>query len=107
MKTTDPRHVHIAVWDLPNGETARVTVRYPTLSGMERVYSLHVQPVTMETHDGYVIERYSPHRGYRMRLEEATRYSRKRLEALAEDPAVRNLARGMFDRVLADVGGAA
>lgn len=107
MKTTDPRHIHVAVWTLPNGEDARVTVRYPTMAGMERAYSLHVQPITMETHDGYTVERYSPHRGYRMRLEAAARYSRKRLEALAEDPAVRDLARGMFDRCVADVGGAA
>ena len=99
MKSTDPRYIHVALWDLPNGETVRVTVRYPTLGlerGTERAYTLHVQPLTFERGDGYTVECYSPHRGYRMRL-----------EALAEDPAVRDLARGMFDRCAADVGGAA
>jgi hypothetical protein len=107
MKSNDPRHIHVALWDLPNGETVRVTVRYPTMAGTERAYTLHVQPLTFERGDGYTVERYSPHRGYRMRLEAAARYSRKRLEALAEDPAVRDLARGMFDRCAADVGGVA
>lgn len=109
MKTAEPRYIHVALWDLPNGETVRVTVRYPTL-GLERgerAYTLHVQPLTFERGDGYTVECYSPHRGYRMRLEATARYSRKRLEALAEDPAVRDLARGMFDRCVADVGGAA
>ena len=104
---TDNRRIHIALWDLPNGETCKVTVSYPTLPGANRTYMVHVQPLTVESHDGYSVERYSPHRGYRTTLEAAPRYSRKRLEALAEDPAVRDLARGMFDRCVADVGGAA
>jgi hypothetical protein len=97
MKTTDPRRIHVAVWTLPNGEEARVTVAYPTFG--PRGYTLHVQPIERRTHeDGYVTEVYTPSRGYRMHLEDAARYSRRRLEALAEDPAVRDLARGMFDR---------
>ena len=99
MKTTDPRRIHVAIWTLPNGEEARVTVAYPTMQGLERAYSLHVQPIERVTHsDGYVIEYYTPSRGYRTRLETAARYSRRRLEALAKDAQVRELARGMFER---------
>jgi hypothetical protein len=100
---TDNRRIHVALWDLPNGETCKITVSYPTLPGANRTYMVHAQPLTVESHDGYTVERYSPHRGYRMRLEAAPRYSRRRLEALAESPDTFALARGMFDRVLADV----
>lgn len=105
MKTTDPRRIHVAVWTLPNGEDARVTVAYPTLAGLERAYTLHVQPIEIRRYvnecraaEGYTVETYTPSRGYRMRLESAARYSRRRLEALAEDPTVRELARGLFER---------
>jgi hypothetical protein len=104
MKTTDPRRIHVAIWTLPNGEEARVTVAYPTMNGLERAYTLHVQPIETRRHaDGYTVETYTPSRGYRMRLESAARYSRRRLEALAEDPSVRELARGMFQRCADDV----
>ena len=102
----DPRKINIALWDLPNGETCKVTVRYPTVAGLTRAYTLHVQPVTFEPGDGYTVERYSPHRGYRMTLEAAPRYSRKRLETLAESPDTFTAARNLFDRCAADVGGA-
>lgn len=99
----DNRKITIAVWDMPNGETAKVSVSFPTFADMARVYTLHVQPVRVHEHsDGHTIERYNPRRGYRMTLETATRYSRKRLEALAEDPATFERARGMFARVVAD-----
>ncbi len=104
MKTTDPRRIHVAIWTLPNGEDARVTVAYPTMNGLERAYTLHVQPIeTRRYEDGYTVETYTPSRGYRMRLESAARYSRRRLEALAEDPSVRQLARQMFQRCADDV----
>lgn len=104
----DSRTITIAIWTMPNGEDCKVSVSYPTVNGLPRVYSVHVQPIERREHtDGATIECYVPSRGYRSALESAPRYSRKRLEALAEDPAVRNLARGMFDRCVADIGGAA
>ena len=106
--TTDNRSINIAIWTLPTGEDCRVTVAYPTFAGLERAYSVTVQPIERREHaDGATIEVYTPSRGYRSRLEAAARYSRKRLEALAADPATFDLARRMFDRCAADVGGAA
>jgi hypothetical protein len=102
MNSTDNRRIAIAVWDLPNGETARVSVSFPTFADMAKVYALHVQPMRLEQYDGHTIERYEPRRGYRTTLETAPRYSRKRLEAIAEDPATFERARGMFARVVAD-----
>ena len=102
MKSTDNRRIHIAVWDMPNGETAKVSVSFPTFADMAKAYSVHVQPMTLEKGNGYTMERYEPRRGYRMTLETDTRYNRKRLEALAEDPATFERARGMFARVVAD-----
>lgn len=102
----DNRRINIAVWDMPNGEVCKVTVSYPTVAGLERVYGVSVQPMTLEPRDGYTVERYSPHRGYRWKLEAAPRYSRKRLEALAEDPDTLDKARNMFRRCLADIGAA-
>ena len=98
----DNRKITIAVWDMPNGETAKVSVSFPTFADMAKVYALHVQPMTLEQYDGHTIERYEPRRGYRTTLETAPRYSRKRLEAIAADPATFELARGMFARVVAD-----
>lgn len=98
----DNRKITIAVWDMPNGETAKVSASFPTFADMARVYTLHIQPMTLEKINGYTVEQYNPRRGYRMTLETATRYSRKRLEALAEDPATFERARGMFARVVAD-----
>ena len=103
MNSTDNRRITIAVWDMPNGETAKVSVSFPTFADMDKVYALHVQPVRLrEYSDGHTIEHYNPRRGYRTTLETAPRYSRKRLEALAEDPATFERARGIFARVVAD-----
>jgi len=102
MKTTDPRRLHVAVWTLPSGEDVRVTVAYPTFG--PRGYTLHVQPIERRTHeDGYVVEVYEPRRGYRMHLEDAARYSRRRLEALAGDPATLERARGLYARCVEDL----
>lgn len=103
---TDPRRITIALWDLPNGETCKVTVAYPTVAGLTRAYTLHVQPVTVERRDGYTMERYTPSRGYRATLEAAARYSRKRLETLAEAPDTFALARALYARVLEEVANA-
>lgn len=102
MNSTDNRTIAIAVWAMPNGETAKVSVSFPTFADMSRVYTLHVQPMRLEQYDGHTIERYNPRRGYRTTLETAPRYSRKRLEALAADPDTFERARGMFARVVAD-----
>lgn len=103
MNSTDNRKITIAVWDLPNGETAKISVSFPTFADMAKVYSLHVQPMRLEQYDGHTIERYDPRRGYRTTLETAARYSRKRLEALAEEPDTFEKARNIFRRVLADL----
>ena len=102
MNSTDNRKIAIAVWTMPNGETAKVSVSFPTCADMDKVYAVHVQPMRLEQHDGHTIERYEPRRGYRTTLETATRYSRKRLEAIAENPATFVRALGLFARVVAD-----
>ena len=105
---TDNRTITIALWTMPNGEDCKVSVSYPTVNGLTRVYSVDVQPIERREHtDGVTIECYVPSRGYRSALESAPRYSRKRLETLAEDPYTFERARRMFDRCVADVGGAA
>jgi hypothetical protein len=104
MKNQDNRRIAIAAWNMPSGEIAKVTVSYPTVAGLTRAYSLHVQPMTLEAGDGYTMERYEPRRGYWSTLEAAPRYSRKRLEALAESPDTFTLARAMFALCTADLG---
>lgn len=103
MNSTDNRRITIAVWDMPNGETAKVSVSFPTFADMAKVYALHVQPMRLEQYDGHTIERYEPRRGLRMTLETAPRYSRKRLEAIAEDPATFEKARALGQIILSDV----
>jgi len=103
MKPTDNRKI-----DLPSiqlSETHRIAcyVTFPTCTGLERVYSLHVQPTERRTYsDGAVIDVYTPSRGYRVRLEESPRYSRKRLEALAAAPETLALAQQIAERVRAE-----
>lgn len=104
MKSTDNRRINVATWDMPNGEVCKVSVSFPTFADMAKVYSLHVQPMTLEKGNGYTMERYEPRRGYRWQLETATRYSRKRLEQLAADDLTMDKAQAMFRRVLADIG---
>jgi len=99
----DNRQIQIGLWNLPgSGETVEITVRYPLFADSERMYTLHAQPVKIEQREGFSVKSYMPHRGYFTRLESATRYSRKRLEALAEAAETLALARGMFDRIGAD-----
>jgi hypothetical protein len=102
----DNRRINIAVWDMPNGEVCKVTVSYPTVAGLDRVYSVSVQPMTISRDEYGTLERYTPSRGYRWKLEAAPRYSRKRLDTLAEDPDTFDKARNMYRRCLADIGAA-
>lgn len=97
----DNRRINIAAWDMPNGEVCKVTVSYPTVAGLDRVYSLSVQPTEVSRDEYGTMERYNPRHGYRCTLEAAPRYGRKRLEALAADPATLETARAMFARCVA------
>lgn len=102
------RRITVARYPLSAGRRIDVEVWYPTLRDMARRYSLSVQPVTVRE-DGIMV--YTPVEGYRSTLENAPRYSAKRLEALAADPTVLELAARMVEQVRADeaarVGGAA
>jgi hypothetical protein len=103
MKTADNRKINLP--SIPLDETHRIAVylTFPTCTGLARVYSLHVQPMETRTYsDGHSVEVYEPRRGYRVRLEDAPRYSRKRLEALAADPATLALAERIAERVRAE-----
>ena len=88
------------------GELIIATVRYPTAKDVKRQYTLDVQPyesVTSVTHsDGYVVHCYTPSRGYRCVIEEAPRFSAKRLDALTSDPRVTSMVQTLVDRVIAD-----
>ena len=110
MASTDNRRREIARLPIPGSDDVSiVTVSYPTFADMRRVYSLHVQPTRIETRDGATIYRYTPSEGYRMTIEEAPRYSARRLDALAADPHVFAMAEGLHAHVLRDrgiVGGA-
>ena len=110
MASTDNRRREIARLPIPGSDDVSiVTVSYPTFADMRRVYSLHVQPTRIETRDGATIYRYTPSEGYRMTIEEAPRYSARRLDALATDPHVFAMAEGLHAHVLRDrgiVGGA-
>lgn len=110
MASTDNRRREVARFPIPGSDDVSiVTVSYPTFADMRRVYSLHVQPTRIETRDGATIYRYTPSEGYRMTIEEAPRYSARRLDALAADPHVFAMAEGLHAHVLRDrgiVGGA-
>lgn len=93
------RRLTIARYPLAHGRRVDVEIWYPTLRDMARRYSLSVQPVTVRE-DGITV--YTPVEGYRAVIEDAPRYSAKRLEALAADPAVRVLAACLVERVRAD-----
>lgn len=99
------RSIRIAIWNIPGSDAvAVVTVSYPTLAGIRRAYTVDVQPMTLETRDGYTVERYAPREGYRAVLEDAPRYSAKRLDTWSQDPATFETARRMFARICADRG---
>jgi len=103
MKTADNRKINLP--SIPLDETHRIAcyVMFPTCTGLERVYSLHVQPMETRTYsDGHRLEVYEPRRGYRARLEASPRYNRKRLEALAAAPETLALAQQIAERVRAE-----
>lgn len=111
-KSTDNRRREVARFPIPGSEDVSiVTVSYPTFADMRRAYTLHVQPTRIERHDGATIHRYTPSEGYRMTIEDAPRYSARRLDALAADPAVLVVAERLHAHVVSDraaraVGGA-
>jgi hypothetical protein len=85
------------------GELIIATVRYPTAKDVKRQYTLDVQPYeSVTSHDGYVVQTYTPSRGYRCVIEESPRFSAKRLDALTGDPRVTSMVQQMVDRVIAD-----
>lgn len=104
MRSTDNRRADVAVLPLAGTYTIRAYVAFPTLAaGGARRYSLHVQPEERVTYpDGYTITRYTPSEGYRVAIEEAPRYSRKRLEALATHPDVLGLVQRIAERIRAE-----
>jgi hypothetical protein len=104
MKTTDNRRHDVATLPLEGTYTIHAYVAFPTTaSGSPRRYSLHVQPEERVTYpDGYTVTRYTPTDGYRVAIEEAPRYSRRRLEALATHPDVRATAERIAERIRAE-----
>lgn len=103
MTSTDNRRREIARYAIPGTDKVTVvTVSYPTFPDMRRAYSVSVQPTTFEHWDGGVVARYVPTEGYRAVVEDAPRYSAKRLDALATDPRVLEVARALHARILAD-----
>ena len=96
---TTPRRLGIARYPLSTGRRIDVEVWYPTLRDMTRRYSLSVQPVSVRD-DGMTV--YTPTEGYRVALENAPRFNARRLEALAADPAVLELAARVVERIRAD-----
>ena len=93
------RRIVVARYPLSAGRRIDVEVWYPSLRDMARRYSLSVQPVSVRD-DGMTV--YTPTEGYRASIEDAPRYSAKRLEALATDPTVLGLADRMVAQIRAD-----
>ncbi len=88
-----------------NTEETVVTVRYPSAGDTysAKAYTLDVQPYESVTYsDGYVVQKYTPSRGYRTVIEPAARFSAKRLDALTSDPRVTSMVQTLVDRVIAD-----
>ena len=105
MASNDNRRREIGRFPIPGTNAVTiVTVSYPTINGLRRVYSVSAQPTTFEAWDHGTIAHYVPSEGYRMTIEESPRYSARRLDALAADPAVRAAAERMHARILADRG---
>ena len=85
----DNRRREITRFPIPGTDKVNVvTVSYPTFPDMRRAYSLAVQPTRFETDDYGTIARYVPAEGRRVYIEDAPRYSARKLESLAADPAV-------------------
>jgi hypothetical protein len=93
------RRIHVARYPLTDGRRIDVDVWYPTLRDIARRYFLSVQPVTVRP-DGITV--YTPTEGYRVGLDEAPRFNARKLEALAADPAVLDMARLVVERVRED-----
>lgn len=103
MKTADNRKIDLPSIEIDAAHRIAVYLTFPTCTGLARVYSLHVQPTERRTYsDGAVIDVYTPSRGYRVGLEDAKRYSRKRLEELARHPDVLATAARLVERVRAE-----
>jgi hypothetical protein len=85
----DNRRREIARFPIPNTNKVNVvTVSYPTFPDMRRAYCLTVQPTTIVPIDFSTIHSYDPCEGYRVYIEDSPRYSARKLESLAADPAV-------------------
>lgn len=93
------RRITIARFPLADGRRVDVDVWYPTLRDLPRRYSLSVQPVTVRP-DGITV--YTPTEGYKVGLENAPRFNARKLEALAANPAVLDMARLVVERVRED-----
>lgn len=110
MANNDNRRREIARFPIPGtDEVTVVTVSYPSINGLRRVYSVSAQPTAFETWDHGTIARYVPSEGYRTVIGEAPRYSARTLDTYAADPEVLAIGRRMHARILADrgiVGGA-
>lgn len=55
---------------------------YATYEPQERGYYLNIKPETIEQRNGYQVRTYSAFTGYKILLEKATRFSKKKLEDL-------------------------
>jgi len=110
MASTDNRRREIARFPIPGTNVVTiVTVSYPTINGLRRVYSISAQPTTFEREDWGTVAHYVPSEGYRTVIGEAPRYSARTLDTYATDPEVLAIGRRMHARILADrgiVGGA-
>ena len=93
------RRIVIARYPLGPGRRIDVEVWYPILRDVPRRYSLSVQPVSVRD-DGMTV--YTPVEGYRSFIEHAPRFNARRLEALASDPHVLELAAQIVEQVRAD-----
>ena len=103
MRSTDNRRADVATLPLEGAYTIHAYVTFPTFTDGPRRYSLHVQPVERVTYsDGYSVDRYTPSEGYRVSIEDAPRYSRKRLETLTTHPDVLGLVQRIAERIRAE-----
>jgi hypothetical protein len=93
------RRIRVARHTIAPGRYVDVDVWYPTLRDVARRYFLSVQPVTVRP-DGMTV--YTPTEGYKVGLENAPRFNARKLEALAADPAVLDMARLVVERVRED-----
>jgi hypothetical protein len=93
------RRIRIARHTIAEGRYVDVDVYYASDMYYMRRYSLSVQPVTVRP-DGCSV--YVPVEGYRATVATAPRFSARKLESLAADPAVLELADELVTRVRED-----